>query len=144
MLASYLEFDEWSSLHLYVYICMHQGWNQVGSSRPSGSDLLYKISGSDPDSTLYHMRWWWCLALVTMEVYFPILLKVFLKLVIDSNYILNKKKETKGSRAWQQFWTMFNPVNNEEVFRVMCYCVCKVCILYKKGVKREERSLGKK
>ena len=39
-------------------------------SGSSGPDLLSKISGSDPDSTLYHVLWWCCLALVMMEVYF--------------------------------------------------------------------------
>ena len=44
-------------------------------------------------------------------------------LVIDGNYMLKKKKDTKGSRAWQQVQNvsvlrhltriMFNPVNTE-------------------------------
>ena len=67
-----------------------------------------------------------------------------LKLVIDGDYILKKKKDTKGSRAWQQFRIVFDPVNNEEVFGVACCSVCKVCILYKKKVRGEERSLGTK
>ena len=37
-----------------------------------------------------------------------------------------------------------NYVNNEEVFGVVCCCVCKVCILYKKKVRGEERPLGTK
>ena len=44
-------------------------------------------------------------------------------LVIDGDYILKKKKDTKGNRAWQQFQIVFNPV---EVFGVVCCCVCKV------------------
>ena len=42
-------------------------------SGSSGSDPLYKISGSDPDITCVDDGVW----LVTMEVYFPILLKMF-------------------------------------------------------------------
>ena len=44
-------------------------------------------------------------------------------LVIDGDYMLKNKKDTKGSRAWQQFQNMlvsrhpprimFNPVNTE-------------------------------
>ena len=46
-----------------------------------------------------------------------------LNLVIDGDYMLKKKKDTKGSRAWQQFqnglvsWhptrIVFNPVNTK-------------------------------
>ena len=45
------------------------------------------------------------------------------KLFINGDYILKKKKDTKGSRAWQQFQIMLNPVSNEEVFGVACCCV---------------------
>ena len=57
-------------------------------------------------------------------------------LVIDGDYMLKKEKDTKGSRAWQQFWNvlvsrrptriMFYPVNTKwrlEVFRVVRCCV---------------------
>ena len=53
------------------------------------------------------------------------------KLVIDGDYIL-KKKNTKGSRVWDQFRVVLNPLNDEEVFGVAFCCICKVCILYKK------------
>ena len=70
-------------------------------------------------------------------------------LVIDGHYILKRKKDTKESRAWQQFQIvlvsrrrraapfrigrcetriMFNPTNTEwrlKVFVVACCCVCK-------------------
>ena len=39
---------------------------------------------------------------------------------------------------------MLDSSNNEEVFGVACCCVCKVCILYKKKVSGEEKSLGTK
>ena len=42
--------------------------------------------------------------------------------------VLKKKKDIKRSRAWQQFRIVFNPVNNEEVFRIACCCVCEVWI----------------
>ena len=114
-------------------------------SRSSGPASFYKISGSDPDSTLYISR--------------PLMMafgpgddgSVFLnsaqdvsKLIIDGDYILKKRKDTKGSKAWQQFQIMFNPVNSEEVFGVACCCLCKVCILYKKKMRGEEISLGTK
>ena len=40
------------------------------------------------------------------------------KLVIDGDYILKKKKNAKGSRAWDQFRVVLNPLNDEEVFGV--------------------------
>ena len=39
---------------------------------------------------------------------------------------------------------VYDPSNDAEVFGVMCCCVCKVCIRYKKKVSGEERSLGTK
>ena len=65
------------------------------------------------------------------------------KRVIAGDYIL-KKKNMKGSRAWEQFRIMLDSSSNEEVFEVACCCVCKVCILYKKKVSGEEKSLGTK
>ena len=32
-----------------------------------------------------------------------------LRRVIAGEYILKKKKNAKGSRAWEQFWIMFDP-----------------------------------
>ena len=66
------------------------------------------------------------------------------KLVIDGDYILKKKKNAKGSRAWYQFRAVLNPLNGEEVFGTACCCICKVCILYKRKVSGKERSLGMK
>ena len=66
---------------------------------------------------------WWCLTLVWWR--WKCISQDVLNLVIDGDYILKKKKDTKGSRAWQQFWIVFNPINNEEVFGVACCHVCK-------------------
>ena len=54
---------------------------------------------------------------------FPHSAQDILNLVIDGDYMLKKKKDTKGSRAWQQFRNVlvsrrltrivFNPVNTE-------------------------------
>jgi len=46
------------------------------------------------------------------------------KLVIDGDYIL-KKKNVKGSRAWNQFRVVLNPWNDEEVFGVACCCILR-------------------
>ena len=54
-------------------------------SKSSGSDLVYKLSGSDPDSTLDHKHWRLVLIkvmnqvslMVMMEAYLLILLKIF-------------------------------------------------------------------
>ena len=54
------------------------------------------------------------------------------KLVIDGDYILQKKKDTKGSRAWQQFQIVINPANNGEVFGVACCCVYVKCAYFTK------------
>ena len=43
------------------------------------------------------------LALVTMEVCFQNSAQDVLKLVIDGDYILKKKKDMNRSTAWQQF-----------------------------------------
>ena len=102
----------------------------------SGPDPLNKISGSDLDSTEYQVRWWWCLALVTMKYISQFCSRCF----ETGHWWWLYFKDTKGSRAWQQFWIVFNPVNNEAVFGVACCCMCKVCMLYKKKVKVEERS----
>ena len=57
------------------------------------------------------------------------------KLVIDGDYILKKKKNAKGSRAWDQFRVVLNPLNDEELFGVACCCICKVCIYIYKAEK---------
>ena len=44
------------------------------------------------------------------------------KRVIAGDYILKKKKNTKGSRAWEQFRIVLDSSNNEEVFGVACCC----------------------
>ena len=64
--------------------------------------------------------------------------------VIAGDYILKKKKNAKGSRAWEQFWIVFDHSSDNEIFGVACCGVCKVSILYKKKVSGEERSLGTK
>ena len=56
----------------------------------------------------------------------------------------SEEEKCKGSRAWDQFRGVLNPLNDEEVFGVACCCICKVCILYKRKVSGEERSLGTK
>ena len=45
--------------------------------------------------------------------------------VIDGDYILKKRKNSKGNRAWEQFRVVLNPSNNYEVFGVACCCVRK-------------------
>ena len=116
-------------------------------SGSSGSDPLYKISGSDPDFAIESR------ALVMVfglehgdelrvldgdnESISP---QDISQRVISGDFILKKKKNAKGSRAWDQFRVVFDPSNNSEVFGVACCCVCKVCILYKKKVSGEERS----
>jgi len=58
---------------------------------------------------------------------------VFSRWVVDGDCNL-KKKNMKGSRAWEQFRVVYDPSNDVEVFEVACCCVCKVCItLQKKG-----------
>ena len=37
--------------------------------------------------------------------------------VIDGDYIL-KKKNSKGSRAWERFRAVLNPSNNDEVYAI--------------------------
>ena len=64
--------------------------------------------------------------------------------VIAGDYILKKIKNAKGSRAWEQFWIVFDRFNDNEIFGVTCCSVCKVSILYKKKMSGEERSLGTK
>jgi len=64
--------------------------------------------------------------------------------VISGEYILRKNKNVKGSRAWEQFRIVYNSLTDEEVFGVACCSVCKACIVYKKVVRGEERSLGTK
>ena len=59
------------------------------------------------------------------------------KQVIAGERIL-KKKNTKGSRVWEQFQVVFDPSNDAEVFEVAYCCVCEV----KKEVSMEERYLG--
>jgi len=51
------------------------------------------------------------------------------KRIIDGDYILKKKKNAKGIRAWEQFRIVVDSSNNFEVFGVACCCLCKVCIL---------------
>ena len=54
-----------------------------------------------------------------------------------------KKKNVKGSRAWEQFRVVYNN-NNKEVFGMACYSICKSRFVYKKVVDGRERSMGTK
>ena len=125
-----------------MYIRIETGSGHPGHvlSRSSGSDPLYKISGSDPYFAIESR------ALVMVfglehgdelrvldgdnESISP---QDISQRVISGDFILKKKKNAKGSRAWDQFRVVFDPSNNSEVFGVACCCVCKVCILYKPG-----------
>ena len=63
--------------------------------------------------------------------------------VKQGDYTLKRKKITKGSHAWEKFRTICDE-NSDEVFRV-AYCVnCKTCLLYKKLVNGEQKSMGTK
>ena len=54
-----------------------------------------------------------------------------------------KKKNTKGSRAWEQCWVVLDPSNDAGVLESRVV-PCKVCIWYKNKESTEERSLGTK
>ena len=54
--------------------------------------------------------------------------------------ILKRKKDTKGSRVWDQVWDD----SGEEVFGVVCYANCKKCFIYKKLIEGQVRSMGTK
>ena len=54
-----------------------------------------------------------------------------------------KKKNAKGSPAWEQFRIVWDE-NGEEVFGVACCATCKTCFLYKKLVNGAEKSMGTK
>ena len=66
------------------------------------------------------------------------------KRVKRGDYILKKKKNAKGSRAWEQFRIVWDVENGEEVFGSACCTTCKTCLLYKKLVNGAERSMGTK
>ena len=55
-----------------------------------------------------------------------------LKRVSVGDYILNKKKNMKGSRAWEQFRIMLNPSNNDEVLGVSYMLLCVWYVFFAK------------
>ena len=63
--------------------------------------------------------------------------------VKQGDYTLKKKKNAKGSRAWEQFRTVCDE-NGDEVFGVACCANCKTCLLYKKLVNGEQKLMGTK
>ena len=63
--------------------------------------------------------------------------------VKQGDYTLKRKKNTKGSHAWEQFRTVCYE-NGDEVFGVACCVNCKTCLLYKKLVNGEQKSMGTK
>ena len=64
--------------------------------------------------------------------------------VSAGEFILKKYKCSRGSRAWKQFCIVFDLTRGKEVFGIACCSICKVCILYKKIVNGQEKSLGTK
>ena len=66
------------------------------------------------------------------------------KRVVSGELVLKINKKSKGSRAWDQFRLVWDPVKNEQVRGVACCSVCKSCLLYKRMAKGEEKSLGTK
>ena len=56
------------------------------------------------------------------------------KRIKQGDYILKKKKNARGSRAWEQFRIVWDIKNGEEVFGFACCTTCKTCLLYKKLV----------
>ena len=66
------------------------------------------------------------------------------KHVMSGDFILKVNKKSKGSRAWEQFRLVWDPSKNEEVFGIACCAVCKSCLLYKKSINGEQKSLGTK
>ena len=63
--------------------------------------------------------------------------------VKQGDYTLKRKKNAKGSRAWEQFQTVCDE-NGDEVFGVACCANCKTCLLCKKLVNGEQKSMGTK
>ena len=66
------------------------------------------------------------------------------QLIKPGDYILKKKKNTKGSRAWQKFRTVYDESRGEEVFGYACCVTCKTCLRYKKLVDGTEKLMGTK
>jgi len=63
------------------------------------------------------------------------------KRVMSGELILKVNKKSKGSRAWDQFRLVWDPVKNEQVRGVACCSVCKSCLLYKRIANGKEKSL---
>ena len=57
--------------------------------------------------------------------------------------IWKKKKDAKGSYAWEQFQVVWDD-NGEEVFGVVCCANFKNCFIYKKLIDGQVRSMGTK
>ena len=67
------------------------------------------------------------------------------QLIKPGDYILKKNKNTKGSRAWQKFRTVYDESRGEEeVFGYACCVTCKTCLRYKKLVDGTEKLMGTK
>jgi len=47
------------------------------------------------------------------------------KRVVSGELILKVNKKLKGSRAWNQFCLVWDPVKNEQVRGIACCSVCK-------------------
>jgi len=65
------------------------------------------------------------------------------ELVKRGDYILKRKKNAKGSHAWEQFQIVLD-ANGDKVFGVACCAICETCLLYKKLVNGQEKSMGTK
>ena len=68
-------------------------------SESSGSDSLYKMSGSDQDFYIVSRVLLMAFGPGDNGSVFPNSAKYVLNLVIDGHYILKRKKDTKGSRV---------------------------------------------
>jgi len=61
------------------------------------------------------------------------------KRMMPGELILKVNKRSKGSRAWDQFRLVWDPVKNEQVRGVACCSVCKSCLLYKRIANGKEK-----
>ena len=64
--------------------------------------------------------------------------------VVAGDLVLKLNRNSKGSPAWDQFRIVWDPDKNQEVYGIACCSVCKSCLLYKKLVNGEEKSMGTK
>lgn len=88
---------------------------------------------SEPSSARIHCE--------ESEPYDTISPQAITKHVVSGELILKVSKKLRGSRAWEQFRLVWDPVKNEQVRGFACCSVCKSCLRYKSV---EEKSLGTK